>query len=211
MVRPAPPPESSFIISGVFDSNGNGNGIKTVIELYAKDKVDTPSEYFLATTRTGSNSSNIGHICTLTIGTVERYSYVHVALMNSGEGVLAMRQFFGVNFNYFLPTNEMGFKLNGRKSVMLYKNSILVDIFGTPGEVADPSWWDFHHSWFYRTSNRGPTAPTWESTEWTRSGADTITDWTSNDKNLNAKFPIKTYGYGKSSPALLQFFMLIGQ
>jgi hypothetical protein len=187
-----------LVITGVIDGplpGGNPKGF----ELYAVNAIADLSIYGLESTTNGGGAQGAEY--TFPADAIAAGTFIYVGNSGSADGFL---QYLGVTVDY-----ENGVaSVNGDDTVILYKNGSIEDLVGEVGVDGSNTAWDHLDGWAYRRDGKGPSA-TFDSTEWTFSGANALdgcdlSDDTGTNAGCSSVFPVGTYNpTGSTDPTLI--------
>ena len=171
-----------MLITGVIDGPLSG-GVPKAIELIACSDIDDLSVY-------GVESANNGNAAdspefTFPAVSVPAGTYIYVASEEPG-----FTTFFG-----FAPTYTAGaLSVNGDDAILLYKEGVVIDLFGVVGEDGSGKPWEYLDGWAYSGPGR-LASTTFNPEEWTFSGKDALDGATTNAEVGNP-FLTATYQCG---------------
>lgn len=171
----------SMIITGVVDGPLPG-GLPKLIELYVINDIADLSIYGLGSATNGGGTDGVEF--TFPAGTATAGSYIRVA----GDSVNTFA-YFGVYPQY---TEGNASSVNGDDAIELFKNAVVIDVFGQIDVDGTGTPWEYLDGWAYRNSNALPNGGVWDISEWTFSGIDALDNTTTNAGATNP-FPIGTY------------------
>lgn len=171
----------SIIITGVVDGPLPG-GLPKLIELYVINDIADLSIYGLGSATNGGGTDGVEFA--FPAGTASAGSYIRV----SGDSVNTFT-YFGV-YPQYTETNASS--INGDDAIELFKNSVVIDVFGQIDVDGTGTPWEYLDGWAYRNSNSLPNGGVWDISEWSFSGIDAL-DNTSTNAGAANPFPIGTY------------------
>jgi predicted extracellular nuclease len=173
--------QSCLVISGVIDGPLTG-GLPKAIEVYATCAVADLSVYGLNSVNNGAGSTGTIEF-TFPANAVAAGTFLYVAT-ESPE----FTAFFGFGPDF---TNAAAPSINGDDAIELYKDGVVVDVFGDVDVDGTGKPWDYLDGWAYRKSGTGPDGNAFQLASWTFSGINAL-----DNKLTNAdpdRFPIGTY------------------
>ncbi|MBN1316753.1 MAG: DUF11 domain-containing protein, partial [Anaerolineales bacterium] len=183
--------DTDLIITGVIDGPLTG-GIPKAIELYVLNDVADLSVYGVGSANNGEGSD--GEEYTFPADSATAGDYIYVATEST-----AFNSFFGFSPNY---TDTVAPSINGDDAIELFKNSVVVDVFGDINVDGSGQAWDYLDGWAYRVDETGPDGSTFVVDNWSFSGINALDGETTND-SADTPFPLGTYSPGEGALALL--------
>jgi hypothetical protein len=168
-----------LIISGVVDGPLTG-GVPKAVELYATEDIADLSIYGFGSANNGGGSD--GDEFTLS-GSASVGDYIYIA-----SEIPFFNAFFGFDPNF----NTTIASINGDDAIELFKNGVVIDVFGDIDTDGTGQTWEYMDGWAYRVNSTGPDGSTFTIDNWTFSGIKALDDETSNATASNP-FPIGTY------------------
>jgi hypothetical protein len=169
----------TMVISGVIDGPLPG-GLPKAVELHVIEDIADLSIYGVGVANNGGGSD--GQEVTFT-GSALAGDYIYVASESVG-----FEDFFG-----FVPDftdNDMA--INGNDAIELFRDGIVIDVFGEIDEDGFGTPWEYTDGWSYRVNETGPDGTTFMLESWSFSGVDALDGETSNE-TAEVPFPIGTY------------------
>jgi hypothetical protein len=172
-----------LVITGVIDGPLTG-GLPKAIEFYAQVAIPDLSIYGFGSANNGGGTD--GQEYTFPSAAVAAGTYIWVA-----TEATAFTNFFG-----FPPTyvNSNAPNINGDDAVELFKNGVVIDVFGDINQSGSGQPWDYLDGWAYRVNNTGPDGSTFVLSNWFFSGINAL-DGVLTNASANLPFPIGTYSY----------------
>jgi hypothetical protein len=175
------PITKSLVITGVYDTQPSGAGVKG-IELKALKDIPDLSAYGVGSANNGGGSSGVETM--LPAVAVKAGQCVYVC-----DDSVKFVSFFG-----FLPNTVGGaMNINGDDAIELFENNQVIDVFGeirfTSGTTLP---WNYTDGWAYRKSGTGPDGNTFVLTNWIFSGPDAL-DNIPNNASAPNPIPVCTY------------------
>ncbi len=167
----------NLIISGVGDGPLTG-GTPKFVELYVVNNIADLSVYGLESANNGGGTSGVEFTFPAAAATAGSYIYV-------ATSTLEFNDWFGFMPDY---TSISAVNVNGDDAVVLYENSVIVDVVGDINVDGTGTSWEYTNGFAYRNSNTGPSA-TFVTSEWTFSGIDA---WVGETDNASAVAPFPT-------------------
>ncbi len=172
-----PVKSQDLIISGVMD--GDISIIRS-IELYAVNDIPDLSIYSVRSAMNGSSTFSLDFPLS---GSALAGDYIHI-----GHDAVKFDDFFGFTADF---ADEV-VSVTGEDVLGLFKNGVIVDVFGELGVDGTGEPWEYKDGWAYRVDGTGPDGDTFVLGNWAFSGVNALVD-----ESLNATaitpFPIKTY------------------
>ncbi len=178
----APAEPTDLLITGVLDGPLPG-GLPKVVELYALDDIADLSAYGLGSANNGDGTD--GQEFTFPAEPVTAGTYLYVT---STGGESAFETFFGFAPSY---TSDAVF-INGDDAVELFKDGLVVDVFGDRFVDGNGTAWEYLDGWAYRKAGTGPDGGLFVAEHWTYSGPDAL-DGAETNATAATPFPIGTY------------------
>ncbi len=171
---------SALVISGVIDGPLSG-GIPKGIELYVIEDIADLSIYGIESANNGGGST--GEEFTFPADVAVAGDYIYIASEASG-----FTSFFGFAPNY---TNGAA-SINGDDAMVLFKNGVVVDVFGDVNVDGSNQPWEYVDGWAYRIDNTGVDGSTFVLDNWIFSGTNAL-DGTTTNATAAIPFPVSTY------------------
>ena len=175
-------PPDDLVISGVYDGPLSG-GVPKGIELFAINAIPDLSIYGLGSANNGGGSDGQE----FTFPAVAVAAGTHIYVTSQAAGFTA---FFGFAPDYV--DGSMG--INGDDAIELFKNGVVIDVFGDINVDGSGQAWEYTDGWAYRTSATGPDGSTFVIGNWTFSGRDAL-DGESTNAGATTPVPIGSYFY----------------
>lgn len=169
-----------LIIAGIVDGPLSG-GTPKVVEFYAIQDIADLSIYGFGSANNGGASG--GEEFTFPALSLSAGDHYYVALDS-----VNFNAFFGFNPNYSEGTASNN---NGDDVIELFKNGVVIDVFGELGVDGTGTPWDYMDGWAYRNSNSLPNGGVFNISEWTFSGTNQLEGGTTNI-TCNVPYPIGT-------------------
>jgi len=169
-----------LIIAGIVDGPLTG-GTPKAIEFYAIQDIADLSIYGFGAAKNGNPSTGQGY--TFPAISLSAGDHYYVAT----ESPL-FNDFFGFNPNDIEvnATNN-----NGDDVIELFKNGVVIDVFGELGVDGTGTPWEYLDGWAYRNSNSFPNGGVFNISEWTFSGINQLEGGVTN-ATCNVPCPIGT-------------------
>ena len=136
--------QSDLVITGVIDGD-LPNGLPKAVELYVLNDITDLSIYGLESANNGATAS--GEEFTFPSDSVAAGDFIYVATETP-----QFSAFFGFAPNY---TNGAAISINGNDVIVLYKNGVIVDVFGEIGVDGTGQPWEYMDGWAYRVNGTG--------------------------------------------------------
>lgn len=174
------PLTEALVITGVFDTQPAGAGVKGV-ELKAIEDIPSLNIFGVGSANNGGGSSGVE--TSLPDISVSAGDCIYVV-----DDSLAFIDFFG-----FSPTIVgAAANINGDDAIELFENNIVIDVFGDIFVDGTGEPWEYLDGWAYRNSGTGPDGPTFVLDNWSFSGIDAF-DNVPNNAAAPIPFPTCTY------------------
>ncbi|MEL6868011.1 MAG: hypothetical protein AAFP19_26545, partial [Bacteroidota bacterium] len=173
-------PSESLIITGTYDgplSGGNPKGI----ELYVINDIPDLSIYALGSANNGEGSDGIEFQFPALPALAGTYLYW------TSDQELFM-DFFGITADY----EDDDALINGNDAVELFKNGVVIDVFGEINIDGTGTSWEYKDGWAYRRSGQLPNYGLFDFSKWTYSGIDNL-EGNATNATCDVPFPIGTY------------------
>tara|TARA_R110002153_G_scaffold241605_1_gene396734 strand:+ start:11577 stop:16061 length:4485 start_codon:yes stop_codon:yes gene_type:complete len=171
--------DEKLIITGVVDASLPG-GLPKAIEFYAATDIEDLSVFGFGSANNGGGSD--GQEYTFA-GSAKKGDYIYIASESTNFEV-----FFG-----FAPTGTSGAAgINGDDAIELFKDGVVVDVFGDINIDGSGQPWDYLDGWAYRTSNTGPDGSTFVIENWTFSGINVLDNQATNG-SASTPFPTGSF------------------
>tara|TARA_R110002051_G_scaffold15064_2_gene47620 strand:+ start:7428 stop:13370 length:5943 start_codon:yes stop_codon:yes gene_type:complete len=173
-------PATSLLITGIVDGPLTG-GIPKAIEFYVTQDIADLSVYGFGSANNGGGTD--GEEFTFPADAASAGDYIYISSEEPG-----FTAFFGFTPNYISGAAA----INGDDAIELFKDGIVVDIFGDINVDGSGQAWDYVDGWVYRKSNTGPDGFTFIADNWIYSGIDALDNETMNASAINP-FPLASY------------------
>lgn len=171
---------STLVITGIVDGPLTG-GIPKAIEFYVTQDIADLSIYGFGSANNGGGTD--GEEFTFPVQSAAAGDFIYIS--SEAPGFTA---FFGFAPQYV--SNAAA--INGDDAIELFKDGVVVDIFGDINVDGTGQAWDYADGWAYRKANTGPDGTTFILDNWIFSGIDALDNEISNASAVNP-FPIATY------------------
>lgn len=172
----------SLVITGVIDGPLT-NGLPKAIEVYATDNIADLSIYGLGSANNGggTNGQEFGFpAVSATAG-----DFIYIASESTGFAA-----FFGFSPDYTSGAVE----INGDDAIELFRNGIVVDVFGDISQDGTGKPWEHLDGWVYRVDDTGPDGTVFVLSNWFFSGVNALDGETAN-ATATTPFPIGTFNF----------------
>lgn len=179
------PSSGALLISGVFDTQPAGAGVKGW-ELKAIKNIPDLSIFGVGSANNGGGSDGVE----ATLPPIPLDSGQCFFVASNAEDFMA---FFG--FPADLVTDAAF--INGDDAVELFENGIAVDVFGDINTDGTGEPWEYTDGWAYRKSGTGPDGNIFQLDNWTFSGINALDDV---PNNASAPVPFPTCSYSVEQP-----------
>ncbi len=180
-VLPAPPSTPDLIISGAVDGPLQ-MGLPKAVELYALRDIDDLSAYGFGSANNGQGSDGVEF--TFPAVAVDSGSCIYLA-----TDVIGFSDFFGFPPDF---TDDFATAINGNDALELFKDSVVIDVFGEIDVDGSGQPWEYTNGWVYRKNGTGPDGNTFVLDNWIFSGLDALTGETSNS-TAATPFPLCSF------------------
>lgn len=169
-----------FIIAGIADGPLPG-GLPKVVEFYAIQDISDLSIFGFGSASNGGGTDG------------EEYTFPAISL-NAGDHYYVSMD--TVNFNSFFgfdpnTTEGIASNNNGDDAIELFKNGIVIDVFGEIDVDGTGTPWEYLDGWAYRNSNSTPNGGAFIISEWTFSGINQLEGGVTN-ATCNTPYPAGT-------------------
>ncbi len=171
---------NAMVITGVFDPTAT---TPRGVELMALKNIPDLSVFGVESANNGGGAS--GQEFTFPVGSATAGDYIYLVATGQEADFAA---FFGTGFSTGNASGAMF--INGNDAIVLYENTLIIDVFGEPTVDGAGSAWDYTDGWAYRNANTGPST-TFIPADW-QLGNTAELDGAINSGSSTA-FPIKTY------------------
>ncbi len=177
--------QSDLIITGVVDGPLQG-GLPKAIEFYAVNSIPDLSVYAFGSANNG--------------GGTDGQEFTFPAISASGGDFLYLasetgkfQSFFGFQPDF----TGSAANINGDDALELFKNDVVVDIFGDINKDGSGESWEYLDGWAYRKNNSGPDGSTFVLANWQFSGPNAL-DGESSNSTADKPFPIGSHARSTS-------------
>lgn len=174
------PSSGALLITGVFDTQPAGAGVKGW-ELKAIKDIPDLSIFGVGSANNGGGSNGVE----ATLPPIPLDSGQCFFVASNADDFMA---FFG--FPADLVTDAAF--INGDDAVELFENGIVVDVFGDINTDGTGQPWEYTDGWAYRKSGTGPDGNVFQLDHWYFSGIDALDD-VPNNASAPQPFPTCTY------------------
>jgi len=181
--------QSDLIITGVFDGPLTG-GVPKGVELYVAADIADLSIYGLGSANNGGGTD--GQEFTFPADGASAGDFIYVA----SEDVY-FNAFFGFNPNY----TSSAVNINGDDAIELFKNDVVVDIYGEIDTDGTGQGWDHLDGWAYRANETGPDGSSFVLANWSFSGINAFDGETT---NASAATPFPYGSYSAATAGVLE-------
>lgn len=175
----APTASAQLLISGVIDGPLVG-GTPKAVELYAASDISDLSAYGIGSANNGGGSA--GPEFTLS-GSASAGQFLYVA----SEPFQ-----FNAWFGFFPDFTTDAVVVNGDDAIELFRNSLVVDVFGEIAVDGTGQPWEYVDGWAYRASETGPDGSTFVLANWYFSGVNGLDNELTNQSAI-LPFPVGTF------------------
>ena len=187
----APPvhadPPSDLVITGVIDGPLSG-GVPKAIEVYVINNIADLSSYGLGAATNGGGTD--GEEFTFPADSAVAGTHLYVAYQ-SGSDPNGFEPFFDVEPTY---TTYTAAQINGDDAIELFRDGVVVDVFGQIDVDGTNQPWEYLDGWAYRIDGTGPDGSTFQLGSWEFSERNALDGATTN-ASAEPPFPIGTYSY----------------
>ena len=173
--------QSDLIITGVIDGDLTG-GLPKAVELYVLNDIADLSDYGLGSANNGGGTD--GEEFTFPAVSATAGDFIYVATETPG-----FTSFFGFAPDYVDSDATL---INGDDAIELFKNGVVVDVFGDINLSGTGQPWEYMDGWAYRVNGTGPDGSTFVLANWTFSGPNALDGETTNG-TAATPFPIGTF------------------
>ncbi|MBK8490848.1 MAG: T9SS type A sorting domain-containing protein [Saprospirales bacterium] len=180
-----------MVITGIVDGPLTG-GIPKAVEFFVLKDIPDLSLFGFGSANNGGGTDGVEF--TFPAVAVSKGTYITVA-----TDAASFLSFFGVPPTY---TNGTAPNINGDDAIELFKNGVVIDVFGDINMSGTGQPWDYMDGWVYRVADTGPDGSTFVLGNWIYSGINALDGETSN-ATAAIPFPIFTYTNTCSSAALV--------
>lgn len=169
---------AQVVISAVFDAPLSG-GTPKGVELYVYENIADLSIYGLGSANNGGGTDGVEF--TFPAVAVSAGTYIYVA-SETPE--------FTAWFGFAPDFTSSSMAVNGDDAIELFKSGVLFDLFGDPSVDGTDQAWEYMDGWASRNNGVLPST-TFNSSDWTFSGANALDGETSN-ATATSPVPIAT-------------------
>jgi hypothetical protein len=177
-------PNTALMLTGVFDGpllNGQPKGV----ELFALDTIPDLSIYGIGSANNGGGTDSVEF--TFPPRRVSKGTFLFL----TGDS-LEFQKFFGFAADFVHAGNNSSVNINGDDALEIFKNGVVVDIFGDINVDGTGQPWEYLDGWAYRLSGTGPDGSVFQVGNWKYSGIDVFDNQTTN-ATAPKPFPLRTY------------------
>ncbi len=143
---------AQLIISGVIDADLPG-GLPKALEFYVQSDIADLSIYSVSSANNG-NSAPATPEFTFPAGSAVAGQFLYLATEAPN-----FTSFFGFAPNYIGAGSNAAANINGDDAIVLYKNGVLIDVFGVVGTDGTGEGWEYEDGWAKRRDLNNPPAP----------------------------------------------------
>ncbi|HMQ49554.1 MAG TPA: Ig-like domain-containing protein [Saprospiraceae bacterium] len=175
---------TDLVLTGVFDGplpNGTPKGV----ELYVLNDIADLSEYGLGSANNGGGTDGVEFTFPAISANAGDYLYVT-------NDALQFVAFFGFAADFEDASTNSSVSINGDDAMELFKNGVVVDVFGEIDVDGSGTAWEYTDGWAYRQNGTGPDGSTFVLSSWSFSGID-VFDNTTENAQATPPFPFGTY------------------
>ncbi|MEO1448192.1 MAG: T9SS type A sorting domain-containing protein [Bacteroidota bacterium] len=176
--------QTDLIITGVVDGPLPG-GVPKAVEVYALADIADLSEYGLGSANNGGGTDGVEFEFPAITARAGDFMYV-----TSSGGADDFEAFFGFPATFADPGGAV--LVNGDDAVELFKNGVVVDVFGDINVDGTGEAWEYLDGWAYRNNFTGPDGTTFDINNWSFSGPNALDNETSN-ATAATPFPLKSF------------------
>ncbi len=169
-----------LIIAGIADGPLPG-GLPKVVEFYAIQNITDLSVFGFGSASNGGGTDGEEFTFPAISLTAGDHYYVSTDSVN-------FESFYGFNPNYSEGTASNN---NGDDAIELFKNGVVIDVFGEIDVDGTGTPWEYLDGWAYRNSNSAPNGGVFNISEWTFSGTNQLEGGVTNAA-CAVPFPIAT-------------------
>ncbi len=174
---------AQLVITGIMDGPLSG-GLPKIIEMAVLEDIADLSEFGIGIASNGGASNGVNY--TFPADALTAGSFIYVT--NNETGFIS---FFGFNPDYITGTVSS----NGDDVYELFKNGVVVDVFGVLGTDGTGEPWEFLDGWAYRVNEIAPNGGVFVDTDFTYSGPNALDGESTND-TAETPFPLGTFTFG---------------
>ncbi len=184
--------DNALLLTAVYDGPLPGGAPKGV-EVFVMSDIDDLSAYGLGSANNGGGTD--GQEFTFPAVSVTAGQFLHIT-----PDSMEFFNFFG---SYpFALSGSMG--VNGDDAIELFFNGEVVDIFGDINVDGSGTSWEYLDGWAYRIAGTGPDGSSFNSNNWSYSGANALDGESSNSTAANP-VPLSTYSTMPPSSPTVSF------
>lgn len=182
---------SDLLITGIFDGPLDG-GTPKGVELYVINDISDLSVYGIGSATNGEGSD--GEEFTFPPDAVVAGDFVYIVYEQP-----MFNAFFGFDPGY----TSGSMRVNGDDAVELFKNGVVVDVFGDINTDGNGEVWEYTDGWAYRKNDVASNDGIFTPDDWNYSGINALDNETVNS-GAEIPFPAMTYSFnsGIVSPKL---------
>jgi endonuclease/exonuclease/phosphatase family metal-dependent hydrolase len=170
-------------ITGVVDADLTG-GLPKAVEFYVINDIADLSVYGFGSANNGGGSDGEEFTFPNVLATAGQFIYV-------ASEATSFSTYFG-----FAPDYTSGAaNINGDDAIELFKDGIVVDVFGEINVDGTGQPWEYLDGWAYRNNGTGPDGTTFIPSNWTFSGPNAL-DGAATNASAATPFPVGTYDGG---------------
>jgi plastocyanin len=177
------PANGDLLITAVYDGPLSG-GTPKGVELYVENDIADLSAYGLGSANNGGGSD--GQEFTFPAEAATAGSFIYVA--SSADPFAA---YFGFTPNY----TSSSMSINGDDAVELFKDGIVIDLYGDINVDGNGDPWEYLDGWAYRVDGTTANGGVFSDLDFTYSGANAVDGCSAND-TCDSVIPIGTYMAG---------------
>lgn len=171
-----------LIISAIFDGPIPG-GIPKGVELYVVEDIPDMSIYGISSVTNGAGPTGAPEFVFPAIPYTAG-SYIYVTSDSAG-----FYTYFGVQTTYNIGSIM---NINGNDAIELFKNGVVIDVYGEPSVNGTNTVWEYLDGWAYRNNGSLTNGGTFVSGDWTYSGIN-ATDGEATNATAASYQPIGTF------------------
>ena len=180
-----------MVITGVIDGPLTG-GLPKAVEFFVLQDIPDLSLFGFGSANNGGGSNGVEF--TFPAVPAAKGTFITVA-----TDTASFFQFFGVLPTYY---NGNAPNINGDDAIELFKNGVVIDVFGEINVDGTGQPWEYLDGWAYRVADTGPDGSTFVLGNWFFSGINALDNQTSN-ATAPIPFPLNGYSNTCSSAALV--------
>ncbi|MCI4671165.1 MAG: lamin tail domain-containing protein [Bacteroidia bacterium] len=170
-----------LVIVGLLD--GPLGGTPKFVELYAINNIPDLSIYGIGSANNGNGTDGIEY--SLPSGSLTAGSTIYIA-----NDTANFRVFMGFGANY--EDGGAACNFNGDDAFELFKNGVVIDVFGDINMDGTGTNWEYTDGWIKRVNNTGPDDSTFVQGNWAYSGINVFDNQTTNATSPTP-YPLATY------------------